>query len=147
MTACTKSYIPLRDVLLRDLSYGCSQSVPPPERVTDYTGLPTYIIVHQSTFNQARETIRQLTEELKAKKTSEQAAPATQSNGHQVPPAAQETTVRMIEDKQFDTLLNLYGKLDIELPDVSKWSFEQAQVGIKELSKQLNEKLKAAKAS
>jgi hypothetical protein len=93
------------------------------------------------TFNQARELIRQLTSEVRTmleRKKQEVEAPNEKDE-----PVAQEPTVKMIEDKQFNTLLSLYGKLELEMPDVSKWSFDQAAVGIKELSKQLNEKLKA----
>jgi len=98
------------------------------------------------TFNQAREAIRQLTEELKAKKASEQAATAAQSNGHQAKPEPAQATqgTKMIIEGQMIALINLYEKLGQHPPDnLDKWSFEQASIGIKEL----NGKLKAAKVS
>ena len=68
------------------------------------------------------------------------AEPAAQSNGHQPEPES----AKMIVESQMNTLLNLYGKLGIGIPqDMDKWSYEQASVGIKELAAQL----RAAKAS
>ena len=82
---------------------------------------------------EARQIIRSLAEELKA----------AQSNGHQQAPQQAEGT-QMITEQQLNALLNLYGKLEIDLPsDLDKWSYEQASVGIKELAAQL----RAAKAS
>ena len=102
------------------------------EKLCERLGKPAPAVAN---FNQARELIRQLTEELKAQKQAEQ------SNGQQ--PRAQEDT-KMITEQQLNALLNLYGKLEIDLPsDLDKWSAEQASVGIKELSA----KARAAKAS
>src|SRR5438445_4950001 len=57
------------------------------------------------------------------------------------PQIAQEAEgARMLTQQQLEALATLYGKLDMEMPDVGKWSFEQASVGIREL----NAKLKAS---
>lgn len=79
--------------------------------------------------------------------------PQTQtSSGHQaLPPAkpkskpkAQPTAPEqegMILESQINALLNLYGKLDQTPPsDLDKWSFEEASVGIRELSARLKSK-------
>lgn len=96
-------------------------------------------------FNQAREVIRQLTAEVRAMledKKSEQAQEP------EAPPAPAPNGVKLIAENQLVSLLNLYGKLSQQPPeDLQQWSYEQASIGLRELSAQLNAKLKAAKAS
>ncbi len=106
-----------------------SQQIASIEKLCERLGKPAPAV---QSFSEARELIRQLTAEYKAAKASEQ------------PAKDEPAEVKMMTQNQFEALAKLYGQLDMEMPqeEISKWSYDQASAGIKELSA----KLRASKA-